>query len=117
MLKSMKSKVKTTTSRAHRGPFLTLRAYFRATHTSQRALARLLDVSQSTLSMLAAGKRTARYPLAVRIATITGVPIKALMTLPRPRATRSAARRGSSQMSSRSDRTVTGSAPPCALSA
>lgn len=70
-----------TANHATRAP-RTLREYFRISKTRQKDLARCLGVHQSTVSMLTAGLRAARWKLAQKIHEKTGVPIAKLLVAP-----------------------------------
>lgn len=57
----------------------TLRAFLAATRISQTELAALLGVSHSTVSYWAAGKRTPRLSVAVKLSRLTGIPVERLV--------------------------------------
>jgi len=58
-----------------------LREYFAATRGNQIALARQLGCGQSTLSLLANGRRRPSPRLAARLEKITGIPLRTLLGL------------------------------------
>jgi transcriptional regulator with XRE-family HTH domain len=57
-----------------------LAAYFEQTGKSKRSLAQRLEVSESYVSLIAAGKRQPSLSLALRIESMTGVPAEALVS-------------------------------------
>ena len=59
--------------------YASIEAYRSATKTTQQALAKLLGISQSALSMIEAGERIPRGRLALRIHDRTGVPLATLL--------------------------------------
>jgi transcriptional regulator with XRE-family HTH domain len=60
--------------------YKTLAAYFEQTGKSKRSLAQRLEVSESYVSLIAAGKRQPSLSLALRIESMTGVPAEALVS-------------------------------------
>jgi transcriptional regulator with XRE-family HTH domain len=64
--------------RQHPRQHKALRTYLHP-HGSQSDLAQRLDISESLLSLIVAGKRPVKPKLARRIAKLTGIPIEALL--------------------------------------
>ncbi len=60
--------------------YRSLADYFTGTGERKRALARRLQVSESYVSLIAAGKRQPSLSLALRIESLTGVPASALVS-------------------------------------
>lgn len=60
--------------------YRTLADYFKQTGKSKRSLAKRLDVSESYVSLIAAGKRQPSLAVALRIESLTGVPAEALVS-------------------------------------
>lgn len=67
-------------SRKARRSVKTLQEYFDLTGVSQAELATVLGVSPSTVCLYAAGKRSPRLAMAVRISRLTGVPVEHLIS-------------------------------------
>lgn len=59
--------------------YKTLADYFEQTGKTQDSLAERLGVSRSYVSLLTSGERQPGLALALRIETITGVPVEALV--------------------------------------
>jgi transcriptional regulator with XRE-family HTH domain len=66
-------------------PAHSLREYLRLTGVSQRRLATKAGVNQSMISMLVHRTRAARWKLAQKLHTITGVPVEVLVEVRPPR--------------------------------
>ena len=60
--------------------YRSLADYFEQTGKTQESLAVRLEVSRSYVSLLASGERQPGLRLALRIASITGVPVEALVS-------------------------------------
>lgn len=60
--------------------FKSLADYFRITGKTQRSLAERLDVDESYISLIVAGRRQPSLPLALQIEAATGVPVEALVS-------------------------------------
>lgn len=60
--------------------YRTLAAYFEKTKKSKRSLARRLNVSDSYVSLIAAGKRQPSLKMAFRIEAMTGVPAASMVS-------------------------------------
>ena len=60
----------------------TVRAWMEATGTNQRALARRLDVSEPHLSNVLSKSRRCSLRLALKIMTVTNVPLEGLVEWP-----------------------------------
>lgn len=63
-----------------RRKYQTLSDFFDKTGTTQDALAEKLSVSRSYVSLIAAGKRQPSLLLALRIESLTGVPVASLVS-------------------------------------
>jgi len=63
-----------------RNRYATVDAYLEATGTTQRELADQLGITQGALSMIKNGQRVPRPELALRIHSLTGVPLETLLT-------------------------------------
>ena len=61
--------------------YQSLNEYFAEARGNQLALARKLGCDQSTLSLLAIGKRRPSPKLAAKIEAITGIPLRTLLGL------------------------------------
>ncbi len=57
-----------------------LSEYLKRTDTTHAALANLLGISRSYVTLLASGDRQPSLPLALRIQALTGVPAAALVS-------------------------------------
>ena len=60
--------------------YTTVDAYLEGTGETQSALAERLGITQGALSMIKNGQRVPRPELALRIHSITGVPLETLLT-------------------------------------
>ena len=59
--------------------FHTLAGYFAQTGRTQESLALKVGVTPHYISMIAAGMRTPKLPLAIKISDYTGVPLHSLI--------------------------------------
>lgn len=60
--------------------YRTLADYFEQTGKSKRSLARRLNVSESYISHIAAGRKQPSLGIALRLAEATGVPVSSLVS-------------------------------------
>jgi transcriptional regulator with XRE-family HTH domain len=70
--------------RTRRHTFRNLRHYFAFSGVTQQEFARHLGLTQSYLSYLVNGKRTASLPTAIRIASLADIPVETLIAAPVP---------------------------------
>jgi len=64
-------------------PYATVQAWMKATGTSQRELAKLLQVSESHLCNILRGNRKPSFNLALDLSAMTNVPIETVAGLAR----------------------------------
>lgn len=60
--------------------YRSLRAYLEATKQSQSAVAELVGVTPSAMSLYVSGKRIPQPAIALKISRICGIPLEALLT-------------------------------------